>query len=311
MEQTAQQPPTAVALYRQPDTLLARVDELQVPITAIDRKLINASGIEPGSKVVPLAKLPLKGSDGAIALVGALLKGVFRDLGIAQEPDQYDGARFLQAVKDYFPKLSVNDIKVAFELYVLHELDKFLPMQKGKVIAHYQQFSMSFWSEVLRAYQRRQGEAMIGVSQKVSTLLLEQRNEDNYGADRVRYLRMLRWIVYRFCQAKGEARLPLLVDRRLCQLMVRLKVLKEVPTPTKADKEKSMEELSRGKSWTIARIYHRALNGGLINDELDTRAFIICARKAISEGLLKCDSELVIRRIGWLIDETKAKHHLK
>lgn len=75
---------------------------------------------------------------------------------------QYTQTRLLDVLCTYFPQVTLNAIKMAFELAAVGELDTYLPRDKnGKADKnHYQQFNADYFSKILRAYEQRQSEVI-------------------------------------------------------------------------------------------------------------------------------------------------------
>lgn len=116
------------------------------------------------SAKMPIAEIP------EAELIG-MAKQMFRYIAIdvgynipANAQDwMYQQTRILTIIRKYFGKLSLSDVKLAFELAVTGELDDYLP-KDGTGNAdrkHYQQFNAEYFSKILNAYQMRR-KAVIG-----------------------------------------------------------------------------------------------------------------------------------------------------
>lgn len=84
---------------------------------------------------------------------GVLAKGICSDFGIRSvEPDQV--FQFMQILKNYYGTYTLKEIKKAFELLAVGELDHYLPTNsKGDPDGnHYQQFNISWVGKILKAY---------------------------------------------------------------------------------------------------------------------------------------------------------------
>lgn len=84
------------------------------------------------------------------------------DLGINGEIDQYAKTRFYDLLRRFYSDLALAEIKTAFELSMIGELDNFLPKNgKGEPDNnHYQNFSASYVTKILGAYRKRRGFVM-------------------------------------------------------------------------------------------------------------------------------------------------------
>lgn len=112
------------------------------------------------------------------AYIKPLFKYIAKDVGYTipskEEEWQYIQARILDVLRKYFAKLTLNDIKLAFELTALGELDVFLPKNKdGKADrGHYQNFNAEYFAKILHAYQEKQGCVFEKVFKNTSTIAI-------------------------------------------------------------------------------------------------------------------------------------------
>ena len=86
----------------------------------------------------------------------AMSVNILMDIGI-KKAEPYEIGRFVDVVMRYYKRFSLNEIKLAFELLLLGELDYYLPKDsKGQPDKnHFQSFSFEYISKVLRAYGKR------------------------------------------------------------------------------------------------------------------------------------------------------------
>ena len=70
-------------------------------------------------------------------------------------------SRIYTMLKAYYQQLSMTEVSLAFELFVVGELDQYLPQRNGEVDKnHYQQFSPMYVNTVINAYVQRQRDAV-------------------------------------------------------------------------------------------------------------------------------------------------------
>ena len=101
---------------------------------------------------------PIMHTDNTVAFnqLTMMSKNILLDIGIKQA-EPYEIGRFCDVVMRYYKSLSVNEIKLAFELLLIGELDPYLPKDKNGEPDknHYQSFSFEYISKVLKAYKKR------------------------------------------------------------------------------------------------------------------------------------------------------------
>jgi hypothetical protein len=152
-----------------------------------------------------------------IRLIESMLKYLFRDIGIKSNPEPYDATRFMQIIRRYFNELTFEEIKLAFEMALMGELDPWLPKDRnGKTdINHYQSFSVEYYSKILRAFQQ----CKKSVIQKANVLALPEFHKPTPQEIRSSYLNFLDFILYEY-RTTGEI--------RIINPMNTLEVLKEL-----------------------------------------------------------------------------------
>ena len=95
-----------------------------------------------------------------VQTIAALVEFVCKDLGISQVNDktemEYSATRFLGMLKRHYKDLTISDIKLAFELLEVGDLDPYLPKNRNgnPDREHYQQFNLKFYTKVLSAYNK-------------------------------------------------------------------------------------------------------------------------------------------------------------
>ena len=62
-----------------------------------------------------------------VQALNVLTKFIGKDLGIKGEIEPYEQTRFLEILKKYYSDLTVQEVKISFELSLTGELDEFLP----------------------------------------------------------------------------------------------------------------------------------------------------------------------------------------
>lgn len=92
-----------------------------------------------------------------IEKVSKLSEMLSKDLGIKSEIGQYEKTRFFDILSKYYSDLTLGEIKNAFDMSLIGELDMYLPKNgngepdKG----HYQSFSVEYVTKILNAYRKK------------------------------------------------------------------------------------------------------------------------------------------------------------
>jgi len=103
-----------------------------------------------------------------------ILNAIHRDLGIRDQMDQYDKIRFIDYISKYYKWLTIEDVKVMFELYVVGKLD----CEK-----HYGKWSANFYVGVINAYVVLQNKARINQRLSLPEPKITEEQIENIHAD--------------------------------------------------------------------------------------------------------------------------------
>lgn len=141
-------------LIRQRQLILQEVGE-NLKLNTIEKSIAEAT-IKPIVKDMPDKYL--------IDQLNILIPNICRDLGIKNWNNptemQHAKTRFFQMIRRYYPNLTIQSIKIAFELLAVGQLDDFLPKDKNgnPDKNHYQEFSFEFYTRILNAYVKKTSE---------------------------------------------------------------------------------------------------------------------------------------------------------
>ena len=89
------------------------------------------------------------------------VKFICRDIGVSywDDPSQmkYETIRFFTTVRKYYDDLSLSEIKMAFEMASIGELDEWLPLDKNghPDNKHYNSFNVAYYTKILNAYRTK------------------------------------------------------------------------------------------------------------------------------------------------------------
>ena len=125
---------------------MINVPEVMKALTPIERSMFEASVKTP---VADISEEELTYN------VGLIAKYITRDVGI-KKVDDYDITRFRNILKSYYSLLSLQEIRMAFELAMTGGLDEYLPRDKdgNPDKNHYQTFNIEYITKILNAYKK-------------------------------------------------------------------------------------------------------------------------------------------------------------
>lgn len=126
---------------------LSRLPLVQSGLTIADKSILNA-----------FVQKPIEEYDGNEAgeKIVSMLQFIAKDVGYTPKDNnewKYQRVRIAQIICKYYSKLSIEDVRTAFEMLAIGELDKYLPNSDRK---HYGQFTSEYIGKVLNAYKERQ-----------------------------------------------------------------------------------------------------------------------------------------------------------
>lgn len=96
-----------------------------------------------------------------------MLEFITMDIGLKKPLDytewQFCIVRFAEYLKRYNQDLTLDDVKTAFELLTVGELDEYLPKNSNGEPdrAHYQAFNFEYFAKVFRAYNKKRSWAIV------------------------------------------------------------------------------------------------------------------------------------------------------
>lgn len=182
--------------------------ELTLVSTVQQQLAIAGKTVTPAEDKILSAQSALKirkmDADQVRSELSNVMRFVSIDLGIRSGADDFDRkymeARFLQIVTSYFPDLTVSEIKIAFEMLIVGELDEYLPKNSdgSPRREHYQYFNADFVSRVLNAYRKRKN----ALNGKITLLLPEkpiEQSAEEIAAINQNYRKFIESILTKLC----------------------------------------------------------------------------------------------------------------
>lgn len=111
-----------------------------------------------------------------------ILRGVIRDVGYRlASPDEIHTitVRMLEIVKKYYERLTLKDIRMAFEMSVAGQLDEYFPTRGGVPDrGHYQQFNVDYFCKIVNAYIVRRGKVLQKARQAIPVEVEDIKEEE-------------------------------------------------------------------------------------------------------------------------------------
>lgn len=184
---------------------MLEMPEITNKLTGVDRQIFVAS------TKVPISDLS---DQEMVTKAATLFKLIALDVGYKIPMDKTEWAyictRLSDALKRYYGKLSITEIKLAFELLVVGELDSYLPKGRDGQAdrEHYQAFNLDYFSKVLSAYNARRNGVLTDVHKSMPKPKETISDTEKEAAER-RLLEKIRNIYNGYCET---GRLPVLND---------------------------------------------------------------------------------------------------
>lgn len=201
-----------------------------------------------------------------------LVKYICKDYGIpipSQEELQYSATRFLSTLKMHYSDLSLKEVKMAFELASVGELDEWLPKDRhGKPDAKsYGTFNVDYFTKILKAFKSKRNRVWNNVTKlkpkEGQAITKEQRQENKKESINDIYKAFDAF-------AKDETE-PHFVLGFFIEEFLRQGLIKKIEDPTQSTKDKVYRTLlmtKRGveRKKMIADYHAKKLNGVLKNE---------------------------------------------
>lgn len=191
-------------------------------------------------------------------------KYICRDLGIKDwnnpEIMKYDATRFLTTLKNYYKDLSIQEVKVAFELAAVGDLDEWLPKDKNgdPDRNHYQAFSLSFYTKILNAYRAKKNKTWFKATKALpvaKNVISKEQREHNRKE-------LINDIHNSFYKYKDEGVEPKFILSIFVKEFVEQGVFKDVPVASKKTVNKAfnlfvLSDLPKSQKKPIIKDFHQ------------------------------------------------------
>ena len=157
-ELTTYQPTQAEIRRQNYSQIPGLIDNLSNP-----EKLIYRESIQLPIRAIADAEL--------IKNLNILLPRIAKDMGYSfKDMNELQNliVRLAQVLKNYYSNLTLQSLKLAFELCLIGELDRYLPKKIGGEAdrSHYNNFGLDYICKILNAYKSRRGEVLDRIEAK-------------------------------------------------------------------------------------------------------------------------------------------------
>lgn len=230
--------------------------------------------------------------------VNTLLNYIRRDVGLRQEIDQYDRTRFYDVLKKYFSNLTMDEIKTAFELASVGELDQYLPKNSNGEPdrSHYQSFSVEYVSKILTAYKRKKSGAII----KAYKAIPEPKKEPSQEQKKDHRRNFLRSFYKAFLQYKYTGRMEVssVTEYLIFEELLSIGFITDDIPISEADKKAALSQIMLKASRGIINRFTAdgIRKTGTEHEQVKTGAYFIARSKAIKrtfDQLIKEEIQLI------------------
>ena len=249
------------AYLSQRQTILMR-PEVSQKVNTLDLKIAHAS-----------VELPVRKYEDSklVEKTSILVKFLCKDFGVVSSGQdmQYAAARFLSTIKNYYDDLSIKEIKMAFELASVGELDEWLPKDKnGNPDAKaYNSFNVDFYTKILKAYRAKRSKVWHGIKKALPSPDLEISQEQRLENRKA----FINDIYKSFDEYKNKQIKPNFVLSIFIEELVSQGLIKELKKPLKSTLDKVYRNMllkTKGKERkSLIDKYHSSKYDGVLLTE--------------------------------------------
>lgn len=224
--------------------------------------------------------------DDLVTKTAQMFKYLARDVGYVIPQDHtewvYTCTRLMNLLQRYYSQLTLADVKLAFELATIGELDEYLPKDRnGRADkSHYQQFNIEFMAKILNAYKQKQNKVVVKAFAALPEPTLEITREDKMQAQKS-IMNKLRWS---FLEYKYRGKLPEILSAYEMLFFDHLQKvgLADNVTTTNEDRKVAFSRLQKqgiGKKLNEYEFYH-INKQGTKHEKVQLKAYWIARHRA-------------------------------
>lgn len=256
---------------------MVTVPEVRAALTGVEMSILEAS---TKRQISDFADAEL------VQNVKQMLRYIAMDIGFTPKDTAdwaYQQTRIVDVMKRYFGNMTLAEIRLAFELAVMGELDDYLPKDAAGNAdrKHYQQFNVEYFSKIVKAY-RAKHEKVVTKAYKA----LPERRASLTEEQEARYRReIMESVRYRFLEYKytGHATFSVIEEMLVYEFLLKLRLADEV-TATSEDRNRAyavyMQRFAQG---LVNQFEARAVKRkGVESKEIDYGTYEIARRREIT-----------------------------
>jgi len=262
--------------------------EIAGRISQTHRRVIEAGVITEVNQMV---------RDVSIVDLGQYIVLLMNDVGYQpKDSDKVEQVYLCQFIQTYYNDLTLSELKVAFEMLVLGELDRYLPTSNGQPHrGHYQKFNKEYVARVLGAFRKhkRQVRAIVQPLLLQSSYEISESEKQELGN---KWLKFLCETIKMFME--GDWRREYVIDNFTWAYLKKIDCVPDVQ-PTDEDREKVLLGAQTGAYNYISKSMYiqmqTAYQSGTVNSSLEEMALFRVRKKWLVQNLKKKGTQIIKR----------------
>lgn len=189
-----------------------------------------------------------------------LAVGAVRDLGL-QATDAYDAARIGELLRGRFPELTTTDIRLAFDMYLVGDLDSEFRDLFGSVPQAFGKLSAMFVARVLRAYAQKRSKVRVELVKKIYE---REAMRPPTKKDRYDMLTVLRDILHAIAEGKEPT---FILTKSVQELLERCGILPGVIEPNESDRNTACKVVEKERGPRAAAAALRSIAADAMTED--------------------------------------------
>lgn len=221
-----------------------------------------------------------------------LVDGIIHMSGL-RDVQEGEKKAFAVTLGRFYGAMTIRDIKTAFELAYLGELDEYLPKDKhGQPDAnHYGVFNFRFYAKILNAYVKYSSKVRVEIRQALPAPV-QHISKAQKAQIEIQYIKDVLDLQSRICNDEpySEWKLNGYLFDKLSEMGL---ISGDDIDVRDSDLSNAKKQMKEGKTQIIRAILERQFESPSALKELNSKAFLIARSRTIKEFLYVTDSELL------------------